>query len=208
MAEQLVENERVTINSYHNQVVGKLIIFCAPSGSGKTTLVKHLLSKFEKKMAFSVSATTREPREGEINGLHYHFLSRETFEKMVEDDCFVEFEEVYTGTYYGTLKAELERLWAEEKIVLFDVDVKGGLRLKNIFGSAALSIFVKVPNLDVLEKRLIARETENAKSIEKRMAKAAFELSFEKDFDCVVLNDSLETACNETENLVMKFLEA
>ncbi len=185
---------------------GKLIIFCAPSGSGKTTIVKHLLSQFGDKMAFSVSATTREPRVGEVDGTHYYFLSKALFEKKMAAGDFVEVEEVYQGTYYGTLKEELERLWNQGKIVLFDVDVKGGLSLKKFFGDNALAIFVKVPSLEILHQRLIARQTENSKSIEKRMEKAAYELSFESQFDATLLNDELNAACKNSEVLIKKFL--
>lgn len=185
---------------------GKLIIFCAPSGSGKTTIVKHLLTKFGDKLAFSVSATTREPRVGEVDGTHYYFLNKALFEQKKEAGDFVEYEEVYQGTYYGTLKEELERLWNQGKIVLFDVDVKGGLSLKKYFGDNALAIFVKVPSLEILHQRLIARQTENNKSIEKRMEKAAYELSFENQFDTTLLNDELNTACKNSEVLIKNFL--
>lgn len=185
---------------------GKLIIFCAPSGSGKTTIVKHLLTKFGDKLAFSVSATTREPRVGEVDGTHYYFLDKALFEQKKEAGDFVEYEEVYQGTYYGTLKEELERLWNQGKIVLFDVDVKGGLSLKKYFGDNALAIFVKVPSLEILHQRLIARQTENNKSIEKRMEKAAYELSFENQFDTTLLNDELNTACKNSEVLIKNFL--
>jgi guanylate kinase len=185
---------------------GKLIIFCAPSGSGKTTIVKHLLTKFGDKLAFSVSATTREPRISEVDGTHYYFLSKSIFEQKIVEGDFVEYEEVYQGTYYGTLKEELERLWSQGKIVLFDVDVKGGLSLKKYFGDNALAIFVKVPSLEILHQRLIARQTENSKSIEKRMQKAAYELGFENQFDTTLLNDELNTACKNSEILITNFL--
>ena len=185
---------------------GKLIIFCAPSGSGKTTLVRHLLGIYGDRFAFSVSATTREPRDGEKDGVHYHFLSREDFESKIANGEFVEYEEVYQGTYYGTLRSEIEKLWQAGKVVLFDVDVKGGLNLKKMYDGNALAIFVKIPDLETLRKRLEARQTETSKNIEKRMSKAAYELTFEDQFDVVIINDKLENACAETLCVVSDFL--
>jgi guanylate kinase len=190
-----------------NAITEKLIIFCAPSGSGKTTLVRHLLSIYGEKMAFSVSATTREPRAGEIDGVHYLFLSKNDFENRISDGQFVEYEEVYQGNYYGTLRIEIEKLWKAGKIVLFDVDVKGGLSLKKIYGEKALAVFVRIPDLETLRMRLEARQTETSKNIEKRMSKAAFELTFEPQFDVTLINDRLESACAELEKIVADFLK-
>jgi guanylate kinase len=190
-----------------NAITEKLIIFCAPSGSGKTTLVRHLLSIYGEKMAFSVSATTREPRAGEIDGVHYHFLSKVDFENKIADGQFVEYEEVYQGNYYGTLRSEIENLWKMGKIVLFDVDVKGGLSLKKIYGEKALAVFVRIPDLETLRTRLEARQTETSKNIEKRMSKAAYELTFEPQFDVTLINDRLENACAELEKIVADFLK-
>jgi guanylate kinase len=171
---------------------GKAIIFCAPSGSGKTTLVKHLLST-NSDLGFSISACTRDRRgRTEVNGQDYYFLSIEEFQEKISADAFVEWEEVYPGGYYGTLKAEVERMWAEGKNVVFDVDVKGGLKLKEYFKEDAISVFVKVPSLEILEKRLRERNTETEESLSKRLYKVKFEMTFQDKFDVVLLNDDLE----------------
>lgn len=185
---------------------GKLIIFSAPSGAGKTTLVKYLLSK-NLNLAFSISATTRARRGEEIDGKDYYFLSREDFENKIAHEEFVEFEEVYAGTYYGTLKKEVERIWEEGKHVIFDVDVVGGLNLKKQYGDAALSVFVKPPSVDALRDRLTKRGTDTTDSVMKRLAKATSEIHFASEFDKVVLNDTLEHACAEAEKIVTEFLE-
>ena len=184
----------------------KVIIFSAPSGSGKTTLVQHLLTKFPK-LRFSVSATTRPPRAYEQNGKDYYFISKEAFEAKIALQDFVEYEQVYQGAYYGTLKSELLRLHNDQKIVLFDVDVVGGKNLKNYFGQNALAIFVKVPSLEILEQRLRKRGSESEESIQKRVQKADKEVIFEQFFDYTLINDQLEIAFEELENLVRKFLE-
>jgi len=174
--------------------MGKALIFSAPSGSGKTTIVKHLLSKFPQ-LEFSVSATTRLPRNNsEKNGKDYYFLSVDEFQQKIENMEFVEWEEVYKDIFYGTLKSEVDRIWENNQVVIFDVDVVGGVNLKKYFGKDALSFFVKVPSLEVLEQRLRKRGTENEESLKKRIAKAGEELKFESKFDCTIVNDDLEKA--------------
>ncbi|MBN1927102.1 MAG: guanylate kinase [Prolixibacteraceae bacterium] len=185
---------------------GKLFIFSAPSGSGKTTIVKHLLSK-EYNLAFSVSATSRPPRGNEKNGIDYYFLSTEEFRYRIENNEFLEWEEVYQGTYYGTLKSEVERLRNEGKHVIFDVDVVGGCNIKKHYGSDSLAVFVKPPSVEELRKRLEARSTDNRKVIETRIAKAEYELTFEPQFDVVLINENLEEAFRKAEKIVQQFLE-
>ena len=184
---------------------GKLIIFSAPSGSGKTTIVKRLLTTFPQ-FEFSISATSRQPRGEERNGVDYFFLSHEEFQKRIAEDAFVEWEEVYNGTCYGTLRSEMERIWAKGNVIIFDVDVMGGINLKRIFGERACSIFIKAPSVEVLRERLIGRGTDSAETIEKRVAKAEFELSKATEFDFVVVNDCLDDAVEETERIINDFL--
>jgi len=184
---------------------GKSIIVCAPSGAGKTTIVRHLLKTFPI-LAFSVSATSRQPRKGEIAGIHYHFISAENFRNKINTSDFIEWEEVYPDQYYGTLRSEIDRLWNTGKHVIFDVDVEGGVNLKRIFGDRALAIFVRPPNLEVLEERLRARGTETEESLQKRLTKAERELSYESKFDTTVINDVLSVTCKEAEEKVKKFL--
>lgn len=172
-------------------MAGKAIIFCAPSGSGKTTLVKHLIEDSDD-LGFSISACTRDKRgRNEVHGKDYYFLSIEKFKSHIDADDFVEWEEVYPGGYYGTLKSEVQRMWDEGKNVIFDVDVKGGLKLKEYFGDKALAVFVKVPSLGVLEERLRGRGTEDEKSINERLYKVQFEMAFQDRFDVVLLNDEI-----------------
>lgn len=185
--------------------VGKLIIFSAPSGSGKTTLVHHLLSKPELKLAFSVSATSRAKRPNETDGKDYYFLSADEFRKRIENGEFLEWEEVYENQFYGTLKSEIDRIHAEGKHVIFDVDVVGGLNIKKQFGDDALAVFVQPPSVEELERRLRHRSTESEESLAKRVAKAAKELSYSGQFDVVVINDDLEKAKQEAEKLVREF---
>ena len=185
---------------------GKLIIFSAPSGAGKTTIVKHLLQKgFD--LEFSISATSREPRPKEMKGKDYYFLSTEEFVQKVQNDEFLEWEEVYKGTRYGTLKSEVERIRNNGKNVIFDVDVVGGLNIKKYYGDEALSVFVQPPSIEELRKRLTSRSTETEEKIAMRVAKAEHELSFADLFDVVIINDNLETAFAEAENLVSDFLK-
>lgn len=185
---------------------GKLVIFSAPSGAGKTTIVHHLLKKFPQ-LAFSVSATTRERRGEEVHGKDYYFISKEEFLHRIAQKEFVEFEEVYADNFYGTLRSEIERLWAEGKHVIFDIDVEGGLHLKKKFGEQALAVFVQPPSLEVLIERLKGRATDSAEKLKERIAKAEKELLYADKFDLVLQNNQLETACNEAEKLVSAFLE-
>jgi len=184
----------------------KLIIVSAPSGAGKTTIVRHLLS-LPLPLAFSVSATSRAPRTGEVNGRDYYFLSTEAFRQKIEAGEFLEWEEVYPGTYYGTLKSEVERIWNDGKSVVFDVDVVGGLNIKKAYGDKALAIFIQPPSVEVLRQRLRNRSTESEEKIATRIAKAEYELSFAPQFDLVLINNILEEALTEAERVVKNFLE-
>lgn len=186
-------------------MAGKAIIFSAPSGSGKTTIVKHLLEN-NPDLGFSISASTRDKRgRTEQNGKDYYFLTPEDFKKKIDNDEFVEWEEVYEGNFYGTLKSEVERVWREGKNVIFDVDVKGGLNLKKFFGDKALAIFVKVPSLEVLKTRLNDRGTETPESLSRRLFKAQFEMGFSDKFDVVLVNESLEKSLDEAQRLYKDF---
>lgn len=184
---------------------GKLIIFSAPSGAGKTTIVKHLLSKFPE-LEFSISATTRQPRGDEENDKAYHFISKEEFLHLIAKKQFVEFEEVYSGTFYGTLRTEIERIWKKGKTVIFDIDVEGGLHLKRKYEGQALAIFVQPPSLEVLKERLIGRGTDSEEKLRERFAKAEKELNYAPKFDIILKNHDLQTACNEAEELVRNFI--
>ena len=184
---------------------GKLIIVSAPSGSGKSTLVGHLMKTIDN-LVFSISATSRDPRGTEKHGVEYYFLAKDEFEQKIKKDEFVEWEEVYTGRYYGTLKSEVKRIRESGRSVIFDVDVVGGVNIKKIYGSDALSIFIKPPSIEELKKRLISRGTDSIEEIEKRIKKAAFELEFENKFDKTIINDNLEIAQEELVNLVTNFL--
>ena len=187
-------------------IKGKCVIFSAPSGAGKTTIVHHLL-KQDLGLEFSVSACSRDPRENEVNGKDYHFLGLEEFRKRIADDAFVEWEEVYSNNFYGTLKSEMERIWSQGKTVIFDVDVIGGLNLKKQFKEDAFAVFVKPPSYDELEKRLRGRSTESEEKINQRMEKATKELSFAPKFDCILVNDDLAEACDKAEELLKEFLK-
>lgn len=184
----------------------KVIIFSAPSGAGKTTIVKHLLST-NNRLVFSVSACTRQKRESEKDREDYHFLSVEDFKKKIELNEFVEWEEVYEGSFYGTLKSEITRIWKSNKAILFDADVEGGLSLKKYFGDKALAVFVKAPSLHELERRLRNRKTETEKSLKVRLSKAMREMEYEKSFDVVLVNDTPEESCREANQIVNRFLE-
>lgn len=186
---------------------GKLIIFSAPSGSGKTTLVRHLLKQPELNLAFSVSATSRPKRGKEKQGKHYYFMSIATFKKHIKNDDFLEWEEVYRDCFYGTLKSEVERLWAEGKNVIFDIDVSGGLRIKKKFPNETLAVFVKPPSVDELKIRLKKRSTENDDKINMRIAKASVELATAPQFDRIIKNHDLEVALKEAHQLVADFVE-
>jgi guanylate kinase len=185
---------------------GKMVIFSAPSGSGKTTIVRHLLKKFSDKLAFSVSATSRPKRGVEENGKDYHYLSREEFKKKVDEGAFLEWEEVYAGIFYGTLRSEAEQIWKSGKAVIFDIDVEGGLNLKNQFGDKALAVFVMPPSIKILEERLKTRSTDNPESIARRVAKAEKELKTAELFDTFILNEHLNDAFVKAEKIVGEFL--
>jgi guanylate kinase len=183
----------------------KLIIFSAPSGSGKTSIVKEIL-KSDIPFGFSVSATSRKAREGEIHAKDYYFFDVEEFKTRVSNDEFLEWEEVYHNQFYGTLKSEVERLRDQGKNVLFDVDVVGGLNIKKYYGDDALSIFVKAPSVEELKNRLKGRGTESEESLQKRLDKAEYEMTFAPQFDAIVINDNLETAVRECLDLIRKFV--
>jgi guanylate kinase len=183
----------------------KVILFSAPSGAGKTTIVRHLLAKYEQLM-FSVSATTRKKRDHEENGVDYYFLSVNDFKEKIESNAFLEYEEVYAGVFYGTLKSEIDRIWKMGKMVVFDVDVMGGKSLKKYFGEKALAVFVKPPSLQVLADRLALRNTETPESLKTRISKAEYELTFEKDFDVALVNNDLSSTFAAAERLIESFM--
>lgn len=185
---------------------GKLIIIAAPSGAGKTTVVKHILQQFPQ-LSFSVSATTRAIRHGETNGKDYYFLSEQEFKTRIANDEFIEWEMVYVGKYYGTLKSELNRVWKNNKHIIFDVDVEGGLHIKNKYPNNSLSIFINPPSLEILKQRLTNRNTESAESLNERISKAEHELSFASQFDAIVTNDDLQLTLSKAENLINTFLQ-
>lgn len=188
-----------------NSMSGKVIVFSAPSGAGKTSIVKHILD-FLPELSFSTSATTRAKRHGEVNGKDYHFMTVEDFKKGIENNDFLEWEEVYDNQFYGTLKSEIERIWDAGKTVIFDVDVKGGVNIKKYFGDNALAIFIEPPTIEELGRRLRNRGTENDESLKKRVEKAEYELTFAPLFDKVILNDDLDTARREAVSAVKDFL--
>ncbi len=186
-------------------MAGKALIFSAPSGSGKTTIVKHLV-EHNPSLGFSISASTRDRRgRTEQDGKDYYFLTPEDFKKKIDNDEFIEWEEVYAGNFYGTLKSEIERIWREGRDVIFDVDVKGGINLKKYFGDKALSIFVKVPSFEVLKQRLQNRGTETEESLSRRLFKAKFEMAFADKFDVVLLNEDLAKSTAEAQRLYDDF---
>lgn len=185
--------------------MGKVVIFSAPSGSGKTTIVRRLLEQYTQ-FEFSISATSRAPRGQEQDGVDYYFLTPEAFAEKVKEDAFVEWEEVYAGTSYGTLKSEVERIWSKGNVILFDVDVMGGINLKRIFGDDACSIFIMPPSVEELRRRLVGRATDTMEVIEKRVAKASFEIEKAPQFDHTVINDDLEKAVEDTRTILNDFL--
>lgn len=186
--------------------MGKLVIFSAPSGSGKTTIVRELLKRFSC-FEFSISATSRKPRGEERDGIDYYYLSHDEFMARVARGEFVEWEEVYQGTCYGTLKSEMERIWAKGNVILFDVDVMGGINLKRLFGDDACSIFIMPPSIEELERRLRGRGTDSEEVIVKRIGKAEFELSKSEEFDHTVINDKLDVAIEEAAAIINNFIK-
>ena len=185
----------------------KVIIFSAPSGAGKSTIVNHILG-LRNDLEFSISATSRAPRGQEQHGVEYYFFSADEFRQMIAEDKFVEHEEVYPGSFYGTLRSEVERIWAKGNAIVFDIDVQGGVNLKRIFGEQALSVFIQAPSVEILRARLIGRGTDTMEAIERRVAKAKSEMEFAAGkFDYVLVNDDLQTALAEAEDIVADFLK-
>ncbi len=183
----------------------KLIIITAPSGAGKTSITKYLLGKY-KKLSFSISATTRKQRTHETNGVDYHFLSVEDFLKKIEQQAFIEWEMVYEGTYYGTLKEEISNIWASGKIPMLDIDVKGAIHVQNQYLQQSLSLFIEPPSVDALKIRLASRGTETEESLQTRINKASYEISFKHHFNKIVINENLQEACVATEDILKDFL--
>ena len=185
----------------------KVIIFSAPSGAGKSTVVNHILG-LHPEIEFSISATSRAPRGQEQHGVEYYFFSEDEFSQMISEDKFVEYEEVYAGSFYGTLKSEVERIWAKGHVIIFDIDVQGGVNLKRIFGDQAFSVFIQAPSVEVLRERLVGRGTDTAEAIERRVAKAASEMEFAAGkFDHVLINDDLTKTFAEAERIIDEFLK-
>lgn len=197
--QEVFEKDRIQ-KKMRNQV----LIFSAPSGAGKTTIVRHLLEKFDF-LEFSVSATSRSPRGKEQDGIDYYFLSVDEFKKRVNNNEFVEYEEVYPGSFYGTLRSEVERIWKKGNTILFDVDVKGGMNIKKIFGEKALSVFIQPPSLEIMEERLRNRGTDSEEAIKTRISKAKQEMTFASEFDTILINDKLEDSFEKAETLVRDF---
>jgi guanylate kinase len=190
--------------SNNSKTTGKVMIFSAPSGAGKSTVVNHLLKKFPW-LGFSISATSREPRGSEIDGVDYYFFTPDQFRDKITGDSFIEYEEVYEGRFYGTLKSEVNRLWANGKIVVFDIDVKGAMNLKQLYQDKALTIFVKPPSLETLKERLVKRGTDSLQSIKVRIEKASEEISYSEKFDIVLINDNLQECLDSAEQIALDF---
>lgn len=184
----------------------KLIILTAPSGAGKTSITRHLMQRFPGKLAFSISAATRQPRGTEKNGIEYYFLSEEAFKKKIAQEEFIEWEMVYEGKYYGTLKSELQRIWDDGKFPVLDIDVKGAIHVQEKFPGEVLSLFIQPPSIEELRRRLEKRGTETEETINMRVDKAAYEISFNHQFSHIILNDQLERACSEAEKRVEDFI--
>jgi guanylate kinase len=189
-----------------HQVSDKIIVITAPSGAGKTSITKHLMQKLPN-LSFSVSATTRAPRPNEIDGKDYYFISEESFKNKIEAGDFIEWEMVYEGTYYGTLKTEINKIWQRNQAPVLDIDVQGALHIKKLFPEEAFTLFIAPPSVEALRERLQKRGTETAASLEKRINKANEELSYQDKFDCVILNDQLDIACQEALDVVAHFLQ-
>jgi guanylate kinase len=189
----------------HLPTANKILIITAPSGAGKTSITKYLMQQFPQ-LAFSVSAATRKARAHEQEGADYHFISVETFQQKIQNEEFVEWEMVYKGKYYGTLKSELQRIWGNNQIPVLDIDVKGAIHVQDMYPQQTLSIFIEPPSIDELKKRLEARGTETPESLQARISKAAYEISFKKSFGKVIVNDQLQRACAEAEQIVGHFL--
>ena len=187
------------------ELLQKLIIITAPSGAGKTSVTKYLLEKIPQ-LSFSISATTRKPRSNEINGVDYYFITEEAFHTKIREDDFIEWEMVYEGKYYGTFKSELKRIWNAGKIPLLDIDVKGAIHVHEQFNSNCLTLFIEPPSIEELQRRLQSRGTESLESLQTRLNKAVFELSFKNQFNKIIINDNLPDACNEAEAAVKQFL--
>ena len=186
----------------------KLIIIAAPSGAGKTSVTRHLLKTLPEQLSFSISCATRQPRNYEKDGQDYYFISVDDFKNKIDNNEFVEWEMVYEGKYYGTLKSEMERIWQQHKAPLLDVDVQGGINIQQQYSHQSLSLFIEPPSIEELERRLKARGTETPESLQARLNKAFYELSFKQQFDSIILNDKLERACKEAEDIVSTFLNS
>ena len=186
----------------------KLIIIAAPSGAGKTSVTRHLLKTLPEQLAFSISCATRQPRNHEKDRVDYYFISIEEFKNKIDRKEFVEWEMVYEGKYYGTLKSEIERIWQQQKAPLLDVDVQGGINIQQQYPNQSLSLFIEPPSIEELERRLKARGTETPESLQARINKASYELSFKQQFDCIIINDKLERACKEAETIVRNFINS
>ena len=192
---------------HHCMSSNKIIIITAPSGAGKTSIVRYLLKKYPAKLSFSISATTRKAREGEVNGKDYYFIGEDLFKAKIHNNEFVEWEMVYEGKYYGTLQSEIERIWAAGKTPVLDIDVKGALRIQERYPDCSLSIFIQPPSVNELKKRLESRGTETTESLAARVNKASYELSFKDHFDHTVVNSDLQAACAETEKLINTYID-
>ncbi len=184
----------------------KILIITAPSGAGKTSITRYLMNRFPDKLAFSISAATRQPRGQEKDGVDYFFMSETDFRKKIDEDAFVEWEMVYAGKYYGTLKSELERIWSEGRVPLLDIDVKGAVNVQKQYPGQTLSMFIEPPSLEELRRRLESRGTETPASLSDRLNKANYELGFKENFNFVIINDLLPRACSEAEEILIRFL--